>query len=184
MSLRHALLGLLIDQPSSGYELTQRFAEGIGSYAWSARHSQIYPELKKLLDQGLIEMVDEGARGRRTYAITAEGRAELRGWLLDPPTGSGVRNEFVLRLFLLSALEADEAAELLQKTVAHCERQLDLLNREFDGLVADGSASGGAPGLAAQYGLHAYRATIDWARWAITALEQDGGVGASPVAER
>lgn len=177
MSLRHALLGLLIDQPSSGYDLTQRFAAGIGNYAWSAKHSQIYPELKKLQDEGMIEMVDEGARGKRTYAITGDGRAELRRWLLNPPTSSGVRNEFVLRLFLLSALDPHEAAAVLRGTADYCEGQLSVLTDEFELLVADGSASGGAPGLAAQYGLHAYQATIDWARWALAALEQDAGVG-------
>lgn len=173
MSLRHALLGLLNERPSSGYDLTQRFAEGIGNYAWSAKHSQIYPELKKLSDDGFIEMVDEGARGRRTYAITSAGRDELRTWLLNPPSSSGVRNEFVLRLFLLSALEPAEAAAVLRRTAEACESRMTVLKEEFQVLTADGSASGGAPGMAAQYGLHAYQATFDWAHWALTALEQD-----------
>jgi PadR family transcriptional regulator AphA len=173
MSLRHALLGLLSEEPSSGYDLTQRFAEGIGNYAWSAKHSQIYPELKKLSDDGLIEMVDEGARGKRTYAITGAGRDELRTWLLNPPAGAGVRNEFVLRLFLLSALEPAEAAAVLRGTAEACESRLTVLTEEFQMLTAGGSASGGAPGMAAQYGLYAYQATIDWTRWALSALEQD-----------
>jgi PadR family transcriptional regulator AphA len=176
MSLRHALLGLLNEEPSSGYDLTQRFAAGIGNYAWTAKHSQIYPELKRLVDDGLIEMVDEGARGRRTYGITAQGQAELRRWLLNPPSGAGVRNEFVLRLFLLSALRPEEAAGVLAGTAAYCQGQVEVLTKEFEAVVAaTGSDTGGAPGMAAQYGLHAYRATIDWANWALAALEQDAG---------
>ena len=181
MSLRHALLGLLNDEPSSGYDLTQRFAAGVGNYAWTAKHSQIYPELKRLSDDGLIEMVDEGARGRRTYGVTQAGQAELRSWLLNPPSGAGVRNEFVLRLFLLSALRPEEAAAVLTRTAAHCESQIEVLTREFETLAASGSASGGAPGMAAQYGLHAYRATIDWVNWALAALEQDTGAPLRPV---
>jgi hypothetical protein len=50
-----------------------------------------------------------------------------------------------------------------------------VLTDEFRSLVANGSASGGAHGIAAQYGLHAYQATIDWAHWALAALERDAG---------
>ncbi|WP_279579818.1 PadR family transcriptional regulator [Fodinicola feengrottensis] len=68
MSLRYALLGLLADEPASGYDLARTFEISLQRWAWHARHSQIYPELNKLADEGLIDVVDEGARGRRTYA--------------------------------------------------------------------------------------------------------------------
>lgn len=169
MSLRYALLGLLEARPSSGYDLSQRFAAGIGAYAWDAKHSQIYPELKKLLGEGLISIAEEGARGRKTYAITAEGHVELRDWLLTPPaTQGGVRNEYVLRLFLLPTLDRREAAEVLRHTADTSQEQLDVLSREY----AEAAASAGAPGaLAAQYGLHLYQATKDWAEWALDHLE-------------
>ncbi|MBA3728896.1 MAG: PadR family transcriptional regulator, partial [Actinobacteria bacterium] len=44
MSLRHALLGLLAERPMSGYDLTKVFDSSL-AYVWSAKHSQIYPEL-------------------------------------------------------------------------------------------------------------------------------------------
>ena len=53
-------------------------------------------------------VVAEGGRGRRTYAITDTGRAELRSWILNPPDVFVVRHEFVLRRFLLSTLDADD----------------------------------------------------------------------------
>jgi len=171
MALRYALLGLLDDRPSSGYELTQRFAEGIGAYAWDAKHSQIYPELRKLLAEDLIAISDQGARGRKTYTITEAGRRELRGWLLEGPASiGGVRNEYVLRLFLLSALEPDEAVRILQHTVDFAEQQIEQLNGAYANARArqDDITSYGA--LAAQYGVYAYRATVEWAHWAIGEL--------------
>jgi DNA-binding PadR family transcriptional regulator len=168
MALRYALLGLLDDRPSSGYELTQRFAQGIGAYAWDAKHSQIYPELRKLLSEDLIAISDQGARGRKTYAITEAGRQELRRWLLAGPSSTGgVRNEYVLRLFLLSALEPDEAIRILQHTANFAERQIEELSAEYTDARArqDDITSYGA--LAAQYGVYAYRATVEWANWAI-----------------
>ncbi|GAA1996356.1 hypothetical protein GCM10009799_23780 [Nocardiopsis rhodophaea] len=78
MSLSYALLGMLAYEPFSGYDLKKRFDGELGEYAWHAPHTRIYPELVKLADEGLIEVTDEGARGRRTYAATEAGRAELR----------------------------------------------------------------------------------------------------------
>lgn len=175
MSLRFALLGLLDRTPSSGYDLTRRFAEGVGSYAWSAKHSQIYPELKKLTDAGLIEITDLGPRGKKTYTLTPAGRGELRTWLLSPPPGSGgVRNEFVLRLFLLSSLNREEAGRILHGTLAYAREQGDLLRSEFAGVVeAYQSPSGGAPGMAAQFGIHSYEALEEWATWAMAAIQTD-----------
>ena len=53
LSLRHGLLGLLAGRPMSGYELTKTF-DGSLRYVWAAQHSQIYPELGRLLAAGLI----------------------------------------------------------------------------------------------------------------------------------
>ena len=73
MSLRHAVLGLLSLQPSTGYELTQRFDRSLRN-AWHASHSQIYPELSKLEAEGLVEVVAEGARRSKTWGATDAGR--------------------------------------------------------------------------------------------------------------
>lgn len=178
MSLRFALLGLLNEHPSSGYDLTQRFSQGIGSYAWDAKHSQIYPELRKLTDDGLIEVAEEGARGRKTYAITQQGRALLRDWLLSPPVGAGgVRNEYVLRLFLLSALDREEARRILVRTIEYSTEQRDAISASYSESVADGGRARGHGALAAQYGIRIFDATIDWARWAIEQIDTDPEFG-------
>ena len=109
MSLPHALLGLLAVAPRTGYDLTKVFAGEFGRYAWQAGHTSIYPELARLADQGLVEVTHEGARGSRTYAVTDAGRAALRTWLLTPREHGKVRDERVLRMFLLSALDPADA---------------------------------------------------------------------------
>ena len=84
MSLRYALLGLLAEEPASGYDLARKFERNLSRYAWHAQQSQIYPELNRLAADGLATVIEEGPRGRRTYAITEVGRSELRRWVLDP----------------------------------------------------------------------------------------------------
>lgn len=52
--LKYALLGLIEKEEISGYDISNQFKREIGEF-WSAKHSQIYPELKRLTAEGLIE---------------------------------------------------------------------------------------------------------------------------------
>ena len=56
-------------------------------FFWAASYGQIYPELKRLSEAGLVEGVDAptGGRKRTVYAITADGEEELKAWLRQPP---------------------------------------------------------------------------------------------------
>lgn len=179
MALRYAILGLLLDRPGSGYDLAGRFEEVIGAYAWDAKHSQIYPELRSLQSEGLVEVVDRGARGRTTYRCTDEGLAALRAWLMTAPSSSGgVRNEHALRLFLLAALEREDAVDLLRQTEEGAVVQVQDLEAQFAAVQQrTGSASGGPLGLTVQLGIHSFRATAQWARWAREQLEADDPSG-------
>ncbi|MFD0578677.1 PadR family transcriptional regulator [Dactylosporangium darangshiense] len=115
MSLRYALLGLLAEEPASGYDLAGKFERNLRRYAWHAQRSQIYPELNRLAADGLVSVVEEGARGRRAYAITDVGRIELRRWVLDPNDEPVVRNEHTLKLFLLATLDVEDARKVLRQ---------------------------------------------------------------------
>jgi len=183
MSLPHALLGLLAVAPRSGYELTKAFAGDLGRYAWQAGHTSVYPELARLAENGLIEVTHEGARGSRTYSVTDAGRDELRTWLFTPPQQGKVRNELVLRMFLLSALEPADARKLLGRIAASTAREAAELRRvrAEAGPVRLGPEGFGQ--LAAEYGLRQYEAVHDWAVWAIDQLDQaDQAVTASTSA--
>ncbi|WP_031469777.1 PadR family transcriptional regulator [Sciscionella sediminilitoris] len=171
MSLRYALLGLLHDGPASGYDLTQRFAAGIGQYAWSAKHSQIYPELRKLEEAGLTEVVEEGARGRRVYGMTEAGLAELRTWLYSEPRNGAVRNEFLLRMFMLSALEPEQRLELLRDLQKWATEQHSAVSAIFEHLeTGERPLPSGA--YAAKFGMLTLASIQEWTRWAIAEQEK------------
>ncbi len=182
MSLRHALLGLLEDGPASGYELTARFEGSLHRYVWTARQSHIYPELNRLADDGLIAVREQGPRGRRTYTITDAGLAELRAWLLAPPGPRAVRDEQVLRMSLLSALDIGQARDLVM-------RHLDRADQDHAELQAIADAADAEPHprgrlrfgrLAIEYGLLSCEAQRQWARWALEQLDAAAGVNAPP----
>src|SRR5690349_10559623 len=118
MSLRYSLLGLLERQPSTGYDLARMFDLSLRT-VWHARHSQIYPELAKLEQAGLVEVVERGARGSKTYAITDEGRADLRRWLVEAEPDRSQRNESGLRLFLGQLLSDDDRRAVFERDLAY-----------------------------------------------------------------
>src|SRR5438552_15700987 len=101
MSLRHGLLGLLANGPASGYDLLKIFDHSL-AFVWPATQSQLYGELNRLADDGLIEVSSEGPRGRKDYSITDAGRAELRHWINDVEPDRIRRNEAMLRVFFLN----------------------------------------------------------------------------------
>jgi PadR family transcriptional regulator, regulatory protein AphA len=137
-----------------------------------AGHTSIYPELGRLAGEGLVEVAHEGARGRRTYAVTEAGRAELRSWLLAPPRDSGrIRNEQVLRMFLLSALDPVDAVAVLRRiaeTTGAEAAELRRIRAENGPAGRQGAAAFGL--LAAEFGLRQYEAVHGWALWAIEQL--------------
>jgi PadR family transcriptional regulator AphA len=149
VSLRHALLGMLAVRPGTGYELAQRFDSSM-SNAWYASHSQIYPELAKLTELGMVEVVGEGARRSRTFAVTDAGREELRDWMLNTEPNRAQRNETTVRWFLLGLLEPDDRRVAL-------ERELAGTIGFHDGLVA---AAAEMDGLDAP---HPFRPVVDLA---------------------
>lgn len=119
MSLRIALLGLLKESGrASGYDLTKHF-EMSSANMWSAKHSQIYPELRKMEADGAVTAEEGGARGKRIYEITVSGTEELRRWLVETDPVRTTRNEAGLRMFLLPLLRPQESVPLLRAEALH-----------------------------------------------------------------
>ena len=90
MSLRIAALGLLAQHPGSGYDLLKRFEQSMAN-VWPATQSQLYGELNKLSDTGLIEVSAIGTRGRKEYRYTASGPPDLQRWKTATPTAAGLK---------------------------------------------------------------------------------------------
>lgn len=110
----YVILGMVSREPRSGYEI-KAVVDNTTRFFWAASYGQIYPELRKLSEAGLVEGIDasRGDRKRTVYAITADGEEELKDWLRQPPETSEMREEGLLKLFFSSVLERQEAARTL-----------------------------------------------------------------------
>jgi PadR family transcriptional regulator AphA len=166
MSLRHAVLGLLTMQPSTGYELTQRFDRSL-SNAWHASHSQIYPELAKLEEAGMVEVVSEGPRRSRTWAVTDAGRSELTRWMTDVDPNRTQRNETGLRWFLMELLEPAERRAVLERELAFAQAEHQKLEEIVK--VIDSLPKGSPFRSTADLGLRVNSVMQDWLREQIDA---------------
>jgi DNA-binding PadR family transcriptional regulator len=109
------VLGLLGFGPMSGYDIKSTVDRST-RFFWAASYGQIYPELRRLEKEGLIRGEDapNGARGRRVYELTAEGRQALADWLHGTTTTVEYRDESLLRLIFADALPREEALGLLE----------------------------------------------------------------------
>lgn len=83
-TLKYAILGLLNQKEMTGYDLMKQFESTLCEF-WSAKHSQIYPELKKLTEEGCIaykqESSDNGLE-KKLCLITDEGQREFMSGFL------------------------------------------------------------------------------------------------------
>ncbi|WP_427016955.1 PadR family transcriptional regulator [Pseudarthrobacter sp. P1] len=180
MSLPHAILTSLLEKPCSGAELARRFEKSIG-YFWSATHQQIYRELAKLEEAGLVAASDrESTRGRqRHFAVLPAGREGLERWSLQEQAPRPMRDELMVRLRAAAVLgTVDLRGELVRHMALH-RAQLDVYreieHKDFPG-VRGGSGHDASTLLqhaVLAAGISFEAAWLAWAEDALAALDRN-----------
>jgi PadR family transcriptional regulator AphA len=165
MSLRYGLVNLLSGEPLSGYDLSQFFMNSMGN-VWPAQHSQIYPELGKLVADGLITQTGSGPRGRKEYQTTPEGIEALRAWMRDSEPDYSVRCEALLRIFCVWVLPEDEALAHLARDRAEYVSHLDHIEAAIANVDWSATQKNRASRLTIEFGRRFYTTLIEWIDWA------------------
>ena len=184
MSLSHALLGMLSVRPASGYDLMKSFDTSLAN-VWPATQSQVYGELTRLADAGLIEVAAQGPRGRKEYALTEAGMAELRTWMTDPRPESPRRSEGLLRVFFLDVLSPEQGREYLARQAEQAagrHARLQALCEAIDWSGDDTMTTNGR--LVLEYGLRLTEMYEEWAHWAAQKVQERNHPGAAQPAVR
>jgi len=154
-----ALLGLLRDQPASGYSLTQRAQTEFGNY-WSVTRSQVYRELAVLAEQGLVTVKEAGQRSKREHALTDAGRAAFRAWLPSEPGPEVVRIPLLLRLAFADELEDAQLHGLIDAVRTTHEQRLARYRELEIAALAAGSSARELNSL--RFGLRYEKAVLRW----------------------
>jgi DNA-binding PadR family transcriptional regulator len=145
MALHHALLSLLADGESYGYELKGAFERSVGPQWGALNIGHLYQVLDRLKRDGHVRVVRAEPQPRRPYrliyAITDTGRAELERWLQTPsPPATGYRDDLYLKLVAAAGAGADVLAAVIRRERAVQLAELHALRhpqvRERDALAA------------------------------------------------
>ena len=175
----YAILGLLtFGDELTGYEIKQRADLTLRFYWVSPAMSQIYTELRRLSDRGLVraEARADGGREVTSYAITEAGQAALREWLDGTPAGFPVlKHTVLLRLLVGHATEPDQTRRMLHDYLDELDRALEDLTEVREALRgADGPGEPFRfPSLVADWGLDYFAAEARHARRALDSLEEE-----------
>ncbi|RSS35495.1 PadR family transcriptional regulator [Streptomyces sp. WAC08241] len=100
MSLKHAVLAALLEGEASGYDLAKIFDVSVANF-WAATPQQLYRELDRLAEAGLItaRVVEQERRpNKRMFSLTESGRRDLAAYTSTPPRLSAVRDELMVQV--------------------------------------------------------------------------------------
>lgn len=127
MSLPYGILGLLSYQDSSGYDLSLMFANSLNNF-WHAQSSQIYRELKRLEEQGLVsskKIIQDNKPNKRVYSLNEKGKTKLDDWLKETkPEMENAHFSLLMKVFF-GAENPQATIELLQAYKQECLQILD-----------------------------------------------------------
>ncbi len=173
-----AVLGGLSIEPMTGYALREAIRDVLGHF-WSESFGQIYPTLRRLQDNGLIEHGESVKPGRATFFITEPGRRHLRERLSDPIQPSALRNGLLLRLFFGRELGPAACKQLVHEARFEAESRLEGFVRLRAELALEAGNEAQRPYalLTVSAGEHSARATLAWANDALAALDQINETG-------
>jgi PadR family transcriptional regulator AphA len=186
------ILGMLAARPRSGYEIKQ-LVDSSARFFWAASYGQIYPELKKLEEAGLITGDDssQGARQRTTFRLTAEGKRAAREWINKPPEVLETRDEGLLKLFFAGSIDPKRMAEIARERAAASRAKAAALHAIAEAVdEAGGPTEGPAvkPDVGSltvlRYGIEASEWAAEWFERAAEQLERETSAAAAAARGR
>lgn len=115
---RFVILGLLLNDSLSGYEIGEMIKQSTNNF-WQESDASIYPTLKLLAKEGLVisQTAQVGGRKKEIFTITLSGKMAFLEWFKRPPDLDWHREEFLLKLFF-----TDESTQ--QQMEQHCHERL------------------------------------------------------------
>ena len=173
--LEYAILGLIHGAPRSGYDIRKIFASSL-LRLFSDSPGSVYPALRRLERDGLIQAPRAGRKGRRglrVFRLTRSGRTALRRWVATPIEADELRKNpdaFSLQFAYMDGLIDRESMSEMLRDYARVFRSLESEVTKFQDANKDTLSAAGY--LVLNLGGSLCRARIRWARQTIDALKE------------
>jgi DNA-binding PadR family transcriptional regulator len=181
-----AVLALVIEKPSYGYEVWQRFERRFGGLL-DVGPSRIYQAVNGLLDDGLVEVLPGSADGTRRqprprYRATARGTRAHREWLAEELRADPVRFELRQRLLAIGADDASALLEIVDRYEQACLDDMTELRTTTDPASTGADATAVCERLLAEERRLVLEARLKWILFARRQLEAAGLASRPPDA--
>jgi PadR family transcriptional regulator AphA len=180
---KYAILGMLSIGPMSGYDMKKRFSGSIVHF-WNEDYGGIYPMLRRLEEEGLVEKRMEQVEGspqRHVYTINEKGLNELYDWLLLPAERPNLRIELLLKLFYGHAVPKENLISKVEEEKRFCEEALETFKRIEDHITSmehHNDLTGAKFWLITlSYGKHYYTAVRKWCNETLAVLRAVDAAG-------
>jgi len=179
MSLKHALLGFTDWGPMTGYELKKFFDTSVAHF-WNSELSHIYPALRTMEAEGLVEMTVDFQKdrpNRKVYSITEAGRQELRQWLATPAEPEQLREPLMIKVFFGSSLPKEELLAVLLNVADRVKQELEYhkyalaFMQRFAAEIGLDERDAFFCGLTIDAGIDHYSSTLNWIEKTIRKIE-------------
>jgi len=170
VSVPHALLALLSEEPKYGLRLQNEFEARTGE-VWPLNVGQVYTTLQRLERDGLVEADDERGRSQkqRRYRITPAGAHELADWLRTPPDlVPPPRDELVIKVLVALQVPGIDVREILQ---VHRRQVIEVMQR-YTRIKAEAAENDVPLALVADAELFRLEAIVRWLDAADVRLKQ------------
>ncbi|MGG0552520.1 PadR family transcriptional regulator [Priestia aryabhattai] len=121
-NLGYAILSILARHSCSGYDLANHL-----EFIWPAKHSQVYPALKKLEAENLLtcEHFEQlGKPDKKIYSITLKGQEKLTEWLSANSSTPVIRDEFLIKIYSIWLTDQKKAENLVQDRIDYLSQEL------------------------------------------------------------
>ncbi|WP_019670534.1 PadR family transcriptional regulator [Eudoraea adriatica] len=171
-SLDYAILGLVNQQPQTGYGIRKAFeTTALGNY--SSSPGVIYPALKRLQELGLVVNATINDTKKSKFHCTEEGESILKEWLLKPIEVTDIAknlNDLLLRFaFMENLLNRELQLEFLSSFQDVLKKYIKSLKEyhksQFNTMPLNAR-------LAFEHGIDSYTTTLKWCVKTISDLKK------------
>lgn len=133
-TIKYLVLGMINRQPMTGYDITKELEKEWVDF-WYADHSQIYPELRRLLKEELVsfEITIQGEKlEKKLYSITEKGRKDLINWILREEEDLIPKDMFKLKVYFSEALSIEEVKNNFNSQLKKHKMKLNSIKNEME----------------------------------------------------
>ncbi len=160
MNIQIAILGFLMSESLSGYEIKTRFENSISNF-FDASFGAIYPALNRMERDGWVQkrvVVQEGRPNKNVYAITEAGKVQFLAYLNTPLQDDLIRSDFLLRVFFGRYADPAQYQKWMEEKTEKANDKLEQLRT----LSAEVNGNDAFEMKALDYGLAQYEMLLAW----------------------